>query len=264
VVDREAIKAEIEQLVKTGDLLRRREIIATASPDDRKQIDTYLADNPERDELLKEPNFGSEYQAWYSQALPVVEQLLPDRYAEFRALYKDERRKTLDIETFGVADYIGGYSPTNFRSNTSLNRASTCLSQQVAIVGTAKARLDSVLADIGRALYAEILDDEIDEARALLRDGHIRSAGVIAGVALEGHLKKLIKDHKVSFRKKAQLSNLNEALKDAGVYDIPQWRRIQHLTDVRNLCGHKNEREPKREEVDDLIAETAKVIKTLF
>jgi hypothetical protein len=68
-------------------------------------------------------------------------------------------------------------------------------------------------------LYAEILDEELDEARNLLRDGHIRSAGVVAGVALEGHLKKLIADHKVPFRKKAMLSNLKEALKDAGVYD---------------------------------------------
>lgn len=74
----------------------------------------------------------------------------------------------------------------------------------------------------------------------------------------------MISDHKVTFRKKAMLSNLNEALKDAGVYDVPQWRRIQHLTDVRNLCGHKAEREPKREEVEDLVNETAKIVKTLF
>lgn len=30
-------------------------------------------------------DFGPAYQAWYSLALPVVEQILPDRHTEFRA-----------------------------------------------------------------------------------------------------------------------------------------------------------------------------------
>jgi hypothetical protein len=263
-MDRDAIRAEIERLAESGDELYQRQLIASASPEDRKKIAEILADDPDRAKLLKRPNFGNEYQDWYSQAIRVVEQLLPDRYNEFRALYKDERRKTLDIETFGIADYIGGYAPVTFARGTAADRALACFRQQVAIVNTAKARLDSVLTDIGRTVHGEILDDELDEARKLLADGYLRPAGVVAGVALEGHLKKLIADHKVPFRKKALLSNLNEALKDAGVYDVPQWRRIQHLADLRNLCGHKSEREPKREEVEDLIDETAKIIKTLF
>jgi hypothetical protein len=223
-----------------------------------------LAKDPDRSKLLKKPDFGSEYQHWYSQALRVVEQLLPDRYNEFRALHKDERRKRLDIETYGIADYIGGYAPISFTREASSNRALACFRQQIDIVRTAKARLDSILTDIGRTVHGKILDDELEEAKNLLANTHVRSAGVIAGVALEGHLKKLIADHKVPFRKKAMLSNLNDTLRDAGVYDIPQWRRIQHLTDVRNICGHKDQREPKREEVEDLISEASKIIKTLF
>ncbi|HEY5214874.1 MAG TPA: hypothetical protein VIJ38_17815 [Acidobacteriaceae bacterium] len=264
MVDRDAIRAEIKQLLKDGNLLYRRELIATASAEDRKKLADMMAKDPNRDKLLKKPDFGCEYQSWYSKALRVVEQLLPDRYNEFRALYKDERRKTLDIETYGIADYIGNYAPVSFRQGASAERALNCFRRQIDIVSTAEIRLDSFLADLGRALHSELLDEELVDARKLLADGNIRAAGVVAGVALEAHLKKLISDHSVSFRKKAMLSNLNEALKDANVYDVPQWRRIQHLTDVRNLCGHKGEREPKHEEVEDLITETTKIVKTLF
>lgn len=264
MADRDAIRAEIKQLVEHGDELYQRQLIASASPADQKKMADMLAKDPDRAKLLKKPNFGNEYQSWYSQALRLVEQLLPDRYNEFRALYKDERRKALDIETFGVADYIGGYAPISFNRGTSEDRALTCFRQQVDIAKTAELRLDSFLTDLGRTVHSEILDSELTDAGSLLSDGYIRAAGVVAGVALESHLKKLIADHKVSFRKKALLSNMNDALKDAGVYDVPQWRRIQHLTDVRNLCGHKAEREPKKEEVEDLIKETAKTVKILF
>jgi hypothetical protein len=265
VADRTAIRAEIQQLVRDGLQLWKREMLATADPDERKEFLNSLDDDNERKELAKKPRFMQEYQKWYSPSLRLVEQLLSDRYNEFRNLYRDERRKTLDVETYGVADYIHGIRPAvGFARGGEADRAMRCLHQQVSILETAEARLDSVLADISRSLHAEILDDELDAARSLLAASHIRSAGVVAGVALEGHLKKLIADHKVPFRKKAMLSNLNEALKDAAVYDIPQWRRIQHLTDVRNVCGHKAEREPKHEEVEDLISETAKIVKTLF
>jgi hypothetical protein len=136
--------------------------------------------------------------------------------------------------------------------------------QQLAIVHTAEERLDSVLTDIGQTLHAEILDNELDAARNLLTASHLRSAGVVAGVVLEGHLKKLLSDHSVTFRKKATLSSLNDALKEAGVYDGPQWRNIQYLTDIRNICGHKDERDPERTQVSELIDGVAKITKTVF
>jgi hypothetical protein len=263
-MDPTAIREEINRLVANGTRLRERELIAQAPQDQRAKIINLITQDPDREILLKAPNFGNEYQTWYSPALPVVEQLLPDRYDEFRNLYKNERRKRLDAETFGIGDYISGIRPYNIGNETALSIAITCFNQQIAIVSTAEERLESVLTDIGRTLHAEILDDELAEARKLLANEYIRPAGVVAGVALEGHLKKLIAEHKISFRRTAVLSNLNGALKDAGVYDVPQWRRIQYLTDVRNLCGHKSEREPKREEVEDLINEAAKIIKTIY
>jgi hypothetical protein len=263
-VDRPAIKTEIKQLVKDGFQLLRREVIANQSEEQRKRFIAGF-DGSVREGLAKKPHFVKEYQDWYSPALRVVEQLLPDRYSEFRALYQDERRKVLNLETYGIADYVASVQPASgISGSTALTRAMTCFERQIAILNTADSRLDSVLTDIGRTLHAEILDGELGAARSLLAASQVRSAGVVAGVALEGHLKKLISDHRILFRKTGTLSNLNEALKGAGIYDAPQWRQIQYLVDIRNLCSHKGDRDPTRDEVEALINEVAKIAKNLF
>jgi hypothetical protein len=120
------------------------------------------------------------------------------------------------------------------------------------------------LTDIGRTLHSEILDNELGAAKGLLAASHLRSAGIVAGVALEGHLKKLIADHGIALRRTATLTNLNEALKVAGVYDVVQWRQIMYLTDIRNLCGHRSDRNPERDQVQTLITEVSKIVKTVF
>lgn len=53
-------------------------------------------------------------------------------------------------------------------------------------------------------------------------------------------------------------------LKDEGTIDTQMWRFIQRLGDLRNLCGHDKERDPSREEVDDLISGTRRTISTPF
>ena len=82
--------------------------------------------------------------------------------------------------------------------------------------------------------------------------------------SLERHLKKSAR-HGVTIRNRnPQISHLNDALKDANVIEIPEWRSIQHLGDLRNLCSHDKETEPTAAQVEDLLAGVAKVTKTIF
>jgi hypothetical protein len=46
--------------------------------------------------------------------------------------------------------------------------------------------------------------------------------------------------------------------------DVPQWRFIQHLADIRNLCDHDRQAEPTLEQVTNLVAGVKKITKTLF
>lgn len=216
---------------------------------------------------VRKGSFGSQYQRWYSQALRVVEQLLPDRYDEFRELYRlDKRPSVLEIGNYRISDYIQGSRV--IRGGVEVfEAAGVAVSQlmlQHNILESATDRFDSALADIRGTLEAGLLDDELDTAGELLRAKHLRSAGVVAGVVLERHLKRVIANHEITFRKKAQIANLNNALKEAKVYDLPQWRFIERLGDIRNICGHDKERDPTAEEVEDLIRGTEKVVATVF
>jgi hypothetical protein len=110
------------------------------------------------------------------------------------------------------------------------------------------------------------MDSEIESARLLKKNGFLRAAGAVAGVVIEKHLAQVCQNHnsvKIT-KQRPTIADFNDALKMADVIDTPRWRSIQHLGDLRNLCDHNKDREPKPDEVDDLLDGTEKIIKTLF
>jgi hypothetical protein len=206
------------------------------------------------------------YESWYTRALSAVSQIIPERAGDFQQAYKLDKRKEVTYETYTISDYLIGLVVTRGgQAVFSTEHAySAKLVQQLAIVYSAAKAVPSLLRDVRTVLRAELLDDDLDAARALVRAQHLRSAGVVCGVVLEAHLKSVAARHGVKFRKtRLTIADLNDGLKGKA-YDIPMWRFIQRLGDIRNLCGHSREREPKIDEVNDLISGTDKVIKEIF
>ena len=137
--------------------------------------------------------------------------------------------------------------------------------QQLAIVKSVKARFDSSLFDIRQLVQADLFDSELDGAKELAKHKFTRAAGALAGVVLERHLAQVCDNHAVRVTKKAPgIADLNDALKAANVIAVPQWRFVQHLADIRNLCDHNKMSEPTAEQVDDLVGGVMKITKTLF
>jgi hypothetical protein len=209
------------------------------------------------------------YQSWYTRALPVVRQLLPERYQEFQEQYKLDKRKQIDSLTYTISDYLIGFRVTRDYFNEEvvnhLNIFVAKFNCQIDILRSALKRIDSILADIKGVLEARLFDNELDTATELLQKGHLRAAGALAGVTLESHLSTICSNHNITLKKKEPtISDFNEALKENGTLDIANWRLVQRLGDIRNLCVHKKDREPTREEVDELITGVKKFIKTSF
>jgi len=137
--------------------------------------------------------------------------------------------------------------------------------QQLAIVKAAKSRFDSSLFEIRQLVQADLFDSELAAAEGLNKYKFARAAGALAGVVLEGHLAQVCHDRKLTISKKNPgISDLNEVLKAGDVIDVPEWRFIQHLADIRNLCDHSKKPDPTAAQVADLIDGVKKAIKTVF
>jgi len=207
------------------------------------------------------------YESWYTRALSVVSQIIPERCADFISAYKLERRKEILYSTYCISDFLLGivvsrHGEPLFDTKQAYQAK---LLRQFSIVKAALDAAPSVLRDIRTVIRAEIFDNDIEAAKELARKRYLRSSGMICGVVLEGHLKSIAERRSINLRKKnPTLSDLNDALKNEGAYDTPMWRFIQRLSDIRNLCGHSKEREPSTDEVDDLVRGTEKVIKEVF
>lgn len=210
--------------------------------------------------------FRGAYQIWYSEALVLIKQLLPDRMGDFVRLYeKPKSRKNIDFESYRIEDACQGLRTSRGGSTIAdISAALPLLESQIAIVKSIKRRFESSLFDIKQLVQADLFDSELGAARELLKNKFTRGAGAIAGVVLEGHLGQVCANHTVKLTKKhPSISDYNQALKDADVIDTAQWRFHQHLGDIRNKCDHSKIDEPTVDEVKDLIDGVAKVIKTV-
>lgn len=223
-----------------------------------KELESLLKKGTELLTKLSDKHIGEfrdGYQTWYTQALAVVQQRIPERLAEFASLYDQEESQ---------------YAINKFLRRTSFkidhyNQAYMRFLQQYYILEPAQTRLDDILTNIHGLVQAEILDNELEAATELWRARHIRAGGTIAGVVLERHLAKACSSRGLTTRKKKPtLAEWNDILKDANVYDITTWRGIQRLTDIRNLCAHPGDREPTKEEVDELIRGVERITKAIF
>lgn len=221
------------------------------------------------DSKREKTNLHTEYQEWYSKALPAIRQLLPERYKEFQELYRLEKRKDITASTYTIADYLGGITITRGIYKEEVVNPLACFVSkfqlQITIVQSASERIDSLLVNIEGVLQAELFDHELDSAKELFKKKHYRASGALAGVTLETHLSKVVQNHNIKPNKKSpSIADYNEALKKQSIIEVPDWRLIQRLADIRNLCVHAKGRDPKPEEVDDIINGVNKVIKTIY
>ena len=214
-------------------------------------------------------DFGIKYQDWYTRALQVVRALAPDRLDEFVGYYlADPKRKTYCSSTYVIQDYVmGDGAATNGYDRPLWDVHAVTVSRvtsQCQILISLQSRIDGVLSDVTGALFADLQDHELESARQLLGI-NIRAAGVLAGVVLERHLQQVASNHKVTIKKKdPTLSDLNDPLRTGGVYDMPTWRKIQLLGDIRNLCAHRKGTDPTKEQVEELISGVNSIIKAVF
>ena len=256
-------KNDVAKLISDGNLLLDG-MIAETFPEDKKKMSAQ--------KLASLLPFRDAYQAWYSEALTALLQLLPNRVDDFKSYYASKKQvqsKEISPATYTISDYLNGMTASRQQGYEEKkivgpDAAIPKFKQQLEIVVSLQRRLESSLFDIKAVVQADLYDNELDAALDLSKRGFVRAAGAMAGVVLEGHLHAVFANHAMANPKKATLGVLIEHLKGGGVVDIPTWRFLQFLADIRNLCDHKMDREPTSEDVAQLLEGVRKAIKTIF
>lgn len=262
----ERFKVDLEMLLELGGKLELALRVKVYGKEKLKE--DFKLDDKTTKRLAKLPSFNVEYEAWYSESLTFLRQILPDRLTDFKEHFEaPKKRKDITYASYRIQDALKGIRVTRPPYNNVVvdEKASIPhLQQQLSILKAAQKRFESSLFEIRQLVQADLFDSEINSARELLKNKFLRAAGTIAGVVLEKHLQQVCNDHNVKVTKKHPgINDLSQLMKDGGVIDVPQWRHITLLGDIRNLCDHNKQKEPTEAQVVDLIDGTDKVLKTI-
>lgn len=262
----ERYRKDLNALIVKGNKLHIA-MQAECFPEQLKEVKRKLGKKKAEETFKDLPSFSEDYQAWYSEAKAIIKQLLPDRLADFVRYYeKPKSRKDITYENYRIEDYLQHLVVTRGQQKiVNTESAIPHFRQQLAILNSVKARFESSLFDIRQLVQADLFDSELEAAKELNKHKFARAAGALAGVVLERHLGQVCDNHEIKLTKKnPTIADLNNALKEADVIDIIQWRFVQHLGDIRNLCDHDKKIEPTLEQVDELLSGVTKITKTLF
>jgi hypothetical protein len=262
----EKYKKDLKNLISKGDLLFQSMQLSCYPEEYEKAFKKEYGDD--FDSFKKTlPPFNSTYQSWYSEALTVIKLLLTDRLGNFISLFeKSKTRKEIKYGNYVMEDFLQGLQVSSYdKVKVDKTAAIPQFQQQLDILKSVLTRFESSLFDIKQLVQADLFDSELDSAKELIKHKFLRAAGAIAGVVLEKHLHQVTENHNLNVGKKnPTINDFNELLKNNNVIEVPQWRFIQHLADIRNLCDHNKVQEPSTIDVSDLVVGVEKISKTIF
>ncbi|AXI02644.1 DUF4145 domain-containing protein [Aquirhabdus parva] len=108
-------------------------------------------------------------------------------------------------------------------------------------------------------VQAEVFDDELEQAKELLKSSYVSAAAVIAGVVLETTIRQLCNDNGIN-TVKIKLEIMNADLVKAGVYNVLQQKQITALAAIRNSAAHGKSDEYNANDVAYMISEVERFL----
>lgn len=139
------------------------------------------------------------------------------------------------------------------------------MQQQLNILDSIQVRFDNHIADTNALLQASLLDEMLNSATELLKNGFARSAGALCGVILAQHFELVRQVHQLkATRKSMALKDYNDLFSKAGIYEFGVSRQVQYLSEMRDLCVKNKKTAPSAEQVEAMLSATHKIIKTVF
>ena len=143
------------------------------------------------------------YNSFYTKAVALLSVILPNRLDEFKSCYIYDSKSPVHItHNRTIANY---FNKTNKLLSQPFEESFekqifAFFTLQENILKSAKELIDSVLYELENKIQYNFFMDELHCAEELLKKKYVRPAGVIAGVALESHLKTVCKNHNIALK----------------------------------------------------------------
>src|SRR6267143_4196076 len=104
----ERFKNDLDRLIAAGDNLHNSMQHESVSNDGfAKHVRKQLGEKEAAEFISKLPDFKTSYEAWYSESIALLRQLLPDRLENFISLYeKPKSRKSIEYGNYVIQDYM--------------------------------------------------------------------------------------------------------------------------------------------------------------
>lgn len=204
----------------TGESVRKRKI---ASPGDEGKMS----------ESIKL------YEEWFSQAEVLVKNFYPSRIDEFRELAGDFR-KLITLSR----------RPLPFSSKDLRTKTDSKYNGQIGILNSLVSRKEISEMRFRKQVKENLALEEIERAERLCGDDLIRPAGVLAGVALERHLKTILDENEETGSNfDVNIGEAADELYENGIISSTKKDEIMHYSSVRNDCAHSGH------EIDEIQVE---------
>ncbi len=247
-MDKNQIKTELQHLIEECDYIYFASIMTYdknyfANEDEETQ---YFAQDAY--EEIEDPH--GDYYIWYGKACKVIQILAPDNLQDFKSFF------TSYIQGWLINPKIEHHYDNRFNNFESRFRTQRRMLNAIA------RNADHALFNLESEIQYGFSKSEIDIAKELKKNKHLREAGVIAGLVIELHLKNVAKNRNIKLPKNPQMKHYNEKLKGTA-YDATMTKRVELCANIRNKCAHASDNPPTDDEIDTIISSAEIIIATV-
>lgn len=233
-------------------------------PDEPNFGPTYFWVKPKDDAWLElQRSVTRKYLKWYSAASYLLKEYLPDSEKDFISLYKHSGDYNNSGFFFALWLNIGEYDGN---VDVVVDRYMNLFEMQRSLLLSIPDRVEVKELDLRRIISADLVESELEYADYIYRNQNKgpceRAACVLAGVALERHLKTWCEVCLVPLPtdKKPTLNTLIDALYSGGKghIDLTEKNKLETMATIRNNCAHPDNVERSR--IRELIQDVKRVL----
>ena len=201
--------------------------------------------NPDSSQDDRIRKLAAKYEAWYNTANELVHLHLDNRADEFESYYKHTIQAGFGSEIKGLFSDIRlhqSYEKPEYKS-AAFESIRSQLDCQRNILNSIPSVVDVRSMDLLTVISSDLVNTELGCAEHIFRkdkthDYCLRVAGILAGIALERHLKTRCESELGYLPDNPTLSPLVDVLYNAHKITLNQKKYLEAIATTRNDCAH--------------------------